>query len=390
ISQYDLPVGINGKLQIEVGDKVREIGITRVHMEEDTGKLIHKGKSGRISGADYSLVDFNRAGIPLVEIVSEPDIRTPEEAKAFMRKLRNILLHLEVSDCNMEEGSLRCDANISIREKGTKGFGTKAEIKNLNSFKALQRGLEYEIERHTRTLNSGDKIFQETRHFDAARNVTILLRTKEEAHDYRYFPEPDLAPMNISKDWSKDIEETLPELPDSRKERFIRDFELSDYEASLLSSSKPLCDYFEECLEKYKNAKQVSNWLLGDFAGALNEANLEIDECAVTPKHLIKMLKMIDEGKISGKIAKVVFGEMFETGKLPGIIIEEKGLVQISDEGALEKIIIQVIEEFPDQVEQYRSGKEKIFGFLVGQVMRLTQGKANPKLVNETLRKKLS
>ncbi len=390
ISQYDFPLGVEGFLNIEVDGKTRRIGIIRVHLEEDTGKLIHIGGTGRIAEADYSLVDFNRAGIPLVEIVTKPDIRTPEEAKAFMQELRNILLHLGVSDCNMEEGSLRCDANISIRPKNSNLLGTKTEIKNLNSFRALQRGLAYEIERQISLLQSGAQVTQETRHFDAAKNITTVLRTKEEAHDYRYFPEPDLVPMEISRDWINEIKEKLPELPEQRRKRFIETYSLSEYDARILTSSKAMGDFFEECMKSYSNPKSVANWILGEMSAALNEANLGIDECAVTPKHLVELLKLIDKGIISGKIAKAVFSEMFETGKLPQIIVEEKGMVQISDQDALVKIIEQVIAENPSQVEEYKSGKEKVLGFFVGQVMRLTLGKANPQLVNELLRKKLS
>ncbi len=390
ISQYDFPFCVNGYLDVDMGDYVRQVGITRVHLEEDTGKLTHMGKSGRIGGADYSLVDFNRAGVPLVEIVTEPDIRTPEEAKVFTQKLKSILEHLEVSDCNMEEGSLRYDANVSLRPVGAKEFGVKTEVKNMNSFRAIQRALVYEIERQKNLLKSGERVIQETRHWDDVGNITMSLRTKEEAHDYRYFPEPDLVPMELSRIWIDELRTSLPELPNARRKRFIEEYRLPLYDAEFLTSSKAVGDYFEECAKSYPDVKKISNWIIGELTMYLNAANLEIDESAVTPRHLIQLIKLIDEGAISGKMAKNVFEEMFETGKLPKIIVEEKGLVQLTDETEIEKIIGMVLEENANVVEEYKSGKEKAFGFLVGQVMRLTKGRANPQLVNEILRKKLS
>jgi len=389
ISQYDLPICYGGYVNVEMDDYVRRVGITRVHLEEDTGKLTHVGESGRIGGADYSLVDFNRAGVPLVEVVTEPDIRTPDEAKAFAQKLKNIIEHLGVSDCDMEEGSLRCDANVSLRPKGAKEFGTKSEVKNMNSFRAIQRALVYEIERHREVLEGGERIVQETRHWDAAKNVTMSLRSKEEAHDYRYFPEPDLVPMELSKNWIADLRKTLPELPDARKKRFMETYKLSAYDAEFLTSSKATGDYFEECVRVYNDAKKISNLIMGELSMHLNAANLKIEESAVTPKHLVQLLKLIDDGQISGKMAKDVFKEMFETGKLPKIIVEEKGLVQISDEEEIEKIVDMVLEENQKVVEEFKSGKDRAFGFLVGQTMRLTKGRANPRLVNKILRKKL-
>lgn len=389
ISQYDLPICYGGYVNVEMDDYVRRVGITRVHLEEDTGKLTHVGESGRIGGADYSLVDFNRAGVPLVEVVTEPDIRTPDEAKAFAQKLKNIIEHLGVSDCDMEEGSLRCDANVSLRPKGAKEFGTKSEVKNMNSFRAIQRALAYEIERHREVLEAGERIVQETRHWDAAKNVTMSLRSKEEAHDYRYFPEPDLVPMELSKNWIADLRKTLPELPDAKKKRFMETYKLSAYDAEFLTSSKATGDYFEECVRVYNDAKKISNLIMGELSMHLNATNLKIEESAVTPKHLVQLLKLIDDGQISGKMAKDVFKEMFETGKLPKIIVEEKGLVQISDEEEIEKIVDMVLEENQKVVEEFKSGKDRAFGFLVGQIMRLTKGRANPRLVNKILRKKL-
>ncbi len=390
ISQYDLPVCTNGFVEVDMGSYARKVGITRVHLEEDTGKLVHISETGRISGADYSLVDFNRAGIPLVEIVTEPDIRSPEEAKAFVQKLKSILEHLEVSDCNMEQGSLRCDANISLRIHNEEVFGTKTEIKNMNSFRAIQRGLSYEIERQRETLEEGGKVVQETRHWDADNNVTLPLRSKEEVHDYRYFPEPDLVPLEPDRSWIKELEDTLPELPDARLKRFVENFGLSAYDARILTSSKAVGDFFEEAVSGYSKAKIVANWVNGELAAMLNAANLEIDECAVTPKHLVELLKLMDKGTISGKIAKTVFKEVFETGKLPHIIIDELDLVQISDEQAIAKLVEQVITENNSVVEEFKQGKEKALGFLVGQVMKLTQGKANPQMVNKLLKDKLA
>jgi aspartyl-tRNA(Asn)/glutamyl-tRNA(Gln) amidotransferase subunit B len=389
ISQYDLPLCVGGIVDVDMESYTRRVGITRVHLEEDTGKLVHISETGRIAGADYSLVDFNRAGIPLVEIVTEPDIRSPEEAKAFVQKLKSILEHLEVSDCDMEKGSLRCDANISLRLVETEKFGTKSEIKNMNSFRALQRGLAYEIERQRELLESGAQVVQETRHWDANQNVTSTLRTKEEEHDYRYFPEPDLVPMEPQADWVEEIRETLPELPDARLSRFVKDYELSTYDARILTSSKAAGDFFEEAVRGYPKAKIVANWINGELAAMLNAANLDIDESAVIPKHLVELLKLIDKGTISGKIAKTVFKEVFETGKLPQIIVEEMNLVQISDEEAVGKFVDQVIAENPAVVEEFKQGKEKALGFLVGQVMKLSQGKANPQMVNKLLKEKL-
>ena len=390
ISQYDYPLCSGGSVEVDMQDYIREVGITRVHLEEDTGKLIHKGGAGRIAGANYSLVDFNRSGVPLMEIVTEPDIRSPEEAKVFVQKLRSILQHLEVSDCNMEQGSLRCDANVSLRPRGTIEFGVKAEVKNMNSFKALHKALAYEVERQERLLEEGGQVEQETRHWDAAKNVTTSLRTKEYAHDYRYFPEPDLVPMELSKVWVREIESTLPELPDARKDRFEREFSLSMHDAATLTSSKAMGDFFEECSKSYKDSKTVCNWIMGELSKHLNAANLEIDESAVTPRHLAQLLKLIDDGTISGKMAKGVFEEMFETGKLPKVIVEDKGLTQISNEDDIAGIIDLVLEANSEAAVDFKNGKDKAIGFLVGQVMRLTKGRANPGLVNKLLIEKLS
>jgi aspartyl-tRNA(Asn)/glutamyl-tRNA(Gln) amidotransferase subunit B len=390
ISQYDLPICLKGFLNVEVGDKANKVGITRVHLEEDTGKLMHVGETGRIAGAEYAQVDFNRAGTPLVEIVSEPDIRSAEVAKNFLQKLRNTLLYLEVSDCNMEEGSLRCDANISIRPVGSAAFGTKVELKNMNSFKAVYRGIDYEINRQEKLLREGGVIVQETRHWDAANNVTISLRSKEEAHDYRYFPEPDLVPMSLTEEWIDKIRKELPELPDRRKLRFMNSYNLSSSDAETLINPKELGDYFEECMLMYPDSKTVFNWIMGELSYHLNTANLTFDKSPVSPSKLIGLLKLIDSGTISGKMAKEVFEVMFSSGRGAEEIIEEKGLTQIVDQTAIEAVIDEVIKENPKIVEEYKSGKERVFGFLVGQVMKKTRGQANPKLANDLLRSKIS
>jgi aspartyl-tRNA(Asn)/glutamyl-tRNA(Gln) amidotransferase subunit B len=390
ISQYDLPIAINGFVDIESGGTTRRIGITRVHMEEDTGKLIHKGQSGRIHGADYSVVDFNRAGVPLMEIVSEPDIRGPEEARAFMVKLRSILLALGVSNCNMEEGSLRCDANVSLREFGDPNLGVKTEVKNMNSFRALRKALEYEVERQTKMIDSGERIIQETRHWDDAGNITTSLRSKEEAHDYRYFPDPDLVNILMNEDEVAKLRAALPELPDARAERLAREFGLEAGEAKVLALNKPMGDFFEETIAGGADAKKAVNWLIHEVSATLNQTDTEIDDSAFTPRHLIDLLKLIDKGTISSKMAKEIFKESFETGKLPSVIVEDSGHVQITDEDALTKIIDQVIAENPKAVEDYRGGQERAVGFLVGNVMRLTQGKASPDVVNKVLKERLS
>jgi aspartyl-tRNA(Asn)/glutamyl-tRNA(Gln) amidotransferase subunit B len=389
ISQYDYPLGVDGYLEVETSEGEKRFRIHRVHLEEDTGKLIHIGKSGRISEADYSLVDFNRAGIPLVEIVSEADMRSPEDAKAYMQALRTLLLTLDVSDCNLEEGSMRCDANVSVRPRGSTEFGTKTEVKNLNSFRSLERALAYEIERQIDVILGGGSVVQETRHYDDANKRTLTLRTKEEAHDYRYFPDPDLVPMEFDDALIERIRASLPELPRERKERFVKDYGLKPHDAAILTREREVADFFEEAASLAGDAQLVANWLLSELMYHLNEAGLDIDECAVTPRHLADLVRLLKEGTISGKIAKEVFAISFETGKLPSVIVEEKGLIQISDESALEPLVEQVILENPQAVEDYRAGKSAAIGFLVGQVMKLTRGKANPQLVSEMLRRKL-
>ena len=390
ISQYDLPLGVGGYLDVDMDSYIRRVRITRVHMEEDTGKLLHKGTTGRISESEASIVDFNRAGTPLIEIVTEPDIRSPEEAKEYMIVLRNLILYLDVSDCSMEEGSLRCDANVSVRKTGEDKIGTKTEIKNLNSFKFLQKGLEYEVKRQVKVLEAGGEIIQQTRHYDSKTGTTKALRSKEEAHDYRYFPEPDLVPIYIEDKMIEDIRKTIPELPSVKAKRFEKQYSLPKYDSSFLANNKDLADYFEQCCKHYDNAKNIANWIMSDFSALLNKEKMTIKDSRVNPENLCKMLEIIDKGKINSKIAKSVFEEMFSTGGNPQKIIEDRGLEQISDEGLLEAIIEEVIKDNPGAVEQFREGKDKAIGFLIGRVMAKTKGKANPGMVNDIITKKLS
>ena len=388
ISQYELPIARGGYIELEMehGQSRKKIDLNRIHMEEDAGKLLHEldGVS-----ADHSYVDFNRTGVPLIEIVSEPHINTPEEACEYLRILRSMLQYLEVCDGNMEQGSFRCDANISLRPEGALVLGTKVEIKNMNSFRNVMRALEYEIVRQASLLDSGEKILQETRLWDVNQGITESMRSKEEAHDYRYFPDPDLVPLIIDDAWIDEIRSTLPELPREKKERFIRDYALPEYDAAILTATRQLADYFEECVRLGPQPKVVSNWIMGDILRNVPDTR-DISQFPVTPSHLAEMLLMVDKGTISGKIAKTVFEEMVATGRMPQPIVAEQGLVQVSDEGALEKAIQSVLSAHADQVEQYRQGKEKVFGFLVGQVMKTTKGKANPQVVNELLKKMLA
>jgi aspartyl-tRNA(Asn)/glutamyl-tRNA(Gln) amidotransferase subunit B len=379
ISQYDQPIGLNGWIDIEVNGETKRIGITRLHLEEDAGKLTH------VDGGYASLVDLNRVGTPLVEIVSEPDIRTPEEAKAYLEKLKAIMQYCDVSDVKMEEGSLRCDANISIRPWGQEKFGTRTELKNMNSFRGVQRGLEYEEWRQAEVLDSGGTVVQETLRWDDAGGKTISMRGKEEAHDYRYFPDPDLVRILIDDEWKARIKASIPELPDARKARYVADLGLPSYDADVITSSKKLADFFEESLNYTKDAKAVSNWIMGDLLGYLNANGLELDGVKVTGQGLGEMIGLMEKGTISSKIAKTVFKSMLETGKLPQQIVEEQGLVQISDEGAIRAIVETVVANNPQSVEDFKAGKEKAIGFLVGQVMRESKGKANPALANKLL-----
>ena len=386
-SQYDLPICENGYLDIEVGGETKRIGITRVHMEEDAGKLVH---AGTISNSEYALVDYNRTGVPLLEIVSEPDIRTPEEAKAYLEKIKSILSYIDVSDCKMEEGSLRCDANISLRPIGQEQFGTKAEIKNVNSFKAVQRALEYEVERQTEVLEEGGRIIQETRTWDDSRGVTLSMRNKEQAQDYRYFPEPDLVPIVVDASWVESIRQALPELPEARKQRIMKDHGLSAYDAEVITAARPMADYYDALVAAGAEAKAAANWLMGEVSKHLNACSLDIRSCPVPPASLAEMIALIDKGTISGKIAKTVFESMWNEGKTATVIIREQGLVQMSDEGELGGIVEAVIAAHPQSVADFKAGKEKAIGFLVGQIMRQTKGRANPELVNRILKEKLT
>ncbi len=379
ISQYELPLAEKGYLEIEVDGVRKQIGITRIHMEEDAGKLIHDETRPK------SYVDFNRTGVPLLEIVSEPDIRSPEEAVAYLKKLRELVRYLEICDGNMEEGSLRCDANISLRPKGSQEFGVKTELKNMNSFRHVQKALEYEIRRQTALLLDGQPIVQETRLFDPAKGITVSMRGKEEAHDYRYFPDPDLVPVVIEDSWIEEVRKTLPELPDAKRERFVTQYSLRPYDAEVLTSTKELADYFESVCKLFPKPKTVSNWMMTEFLRELNRDERQIDDCLVTPEMLAELLKLIDDGTISQKIAKEVFLEMYQTGQSAGKIVKEKGLVQVTDEAAIEAFCREVIEACPKEVAKYKAGKKNVIGFLIGQVMRKSKGKANPKMVNQIL-----
>jgi len=382
ISQFDMPIGREGRIDIVMPEGRKKIRIKRVHLEEDAGKLIHKGA--------YSLIDYNRAGTPLLEIVSEPDMASPQEAYEYLLILKSILAYLDVSDCNMEEGSLRCDANISLRPEGCDSLGTKNEIKNMNTFKGVKSALEYEVTRQSVALKEGSKIVQMTRLWDADKRITTAMRSKEESHDYRYFPEPDLVPFTIAGTFVERVRESLPELPEIRRMRFIKDFGLSTYEAELLSRERRTADFFEETQGLCRSPKAVANWIMGDISRILNERHMELSETKLAAVNLSDMIKLIENGTISSKIAKSLIEEMMESGEAPGEIISKKGLTQISDESALEGIIDRVIKENQKSVTDYKNGKKNALGYMVGQVMKATAGKANPKLVNELLHSKLS
>lgn len=381
ISQYDKPIAKNGFLEVQAEKGLKKIRIRRVHLEEDAGKLFHKEK--------YSLIDYNRSGTPLLEIVSEPDIASSDEAYAYLTTLKSLLRYLDVSDCNMEEGSLRCDANISLRKEGSGSLGIKTEIKNMNSFKGVKGALEFEIKRHSSLLDEGDKITQETRLWNADKGITSSMRSKEEAHDYRYFPEPDLAPFTIDKELISRLKEGIPELPMARVRRFISQYAISNYDASVLTQEKETADFFEEAVKRYNNPKSISNWIMGDINAVLNEKKVSIRKTRLSPLNLAQMAKMVDDNTISAKIAKSVLPEMVNNGESPAVLVREKGLSQISDKGELEGIIADVIKENKKSVSDYKSGRSNAFIFLVGQVMKATRGKANPKLVNEILKDRL-
>jgi aspartyl-tRNA(Asn)/glutamyl-tRNA(Gln) amidotransferase subunit B len=384
ISQYAEPPAEHGWIDIETEAGKKRIGITRIHMEEDAGKLIHDENS------PSSYVDLNRTGVPLIEIVGDPDIRSAEEAAAYLKRLHEILVYLEICDGNMEEGSFRCDANISLRPVGQKTFGTRAELKNMNSFRNVQRGLEYEIKRQQYILESGGVIVQETRLWDDAAGVTKSMRSKEEAHDYRYFPEPDLVPVHVDDQWLEEIRDSLPELPLEKRERFVSQYQISPYDAGVLTANRALADYFEETARLSGLPKAAANWVMGDILRFLNEDKKTVAECPVTPENLARMIALIQDGTISGKMAKDISEAMYRTGGTPEEIIKEKGLVQITDEGALAATLADILATNPGQVAQYRAGREKLFGFFVGQAMKATGGKANPQMLNDLLKKILA
>jgi aspartyl-tRNA(Asn)/glutamyl-tRNA(Gln) amidotransferase subunit B len=388
ISQFDEPLAEHGSIEIDLEDGSKKtIGVTRLHLEEDAGKTIHDGFR---DSNQYSYVDLNRAGAPLAEIVSEPDMRSGEEAFAYLTELKQILEFAGVSDCDMEKGQLRCDANVSVRLKGAEKLGTKAEIKNVNSFRFAKMAIEYEIARQVAVLEAGGEVRQETRLFNAATGETASMRSKEEAHDYRYFPEPDLPPLIVSKEWLERLRASMPELPRAKRKRFVEAYGLSDYDAHVLSATGVVADYFEEVAKASGDAKTAANWVQGDLAGALKAAELEITASPVSAQRLAELIKLLGDGTLSSKLAKEVFAKMFESGKTAAEIIEAEGLKQISDTGELESIIDEVIDKNPKQVEMYRGGKTTIIGYFVGQVMKATKGQANPQAVNEILAKKLA
>ena len=386
ISQFEEPLIEGGCLDIEVDGAIRQVRLNRIHLEEDAGKSIH---GENLADPNKSYVDLNRTGVPLMEIVSAPDLRSPEEARNYLQKLKIVLEYLDVCDGNMEEGSLRCDANVSLRPVGTDNLGTRTEIKNLNSFRNVQQAIAYEVGRQRDVLDNGGSVVQETRLFDAGRGVTLPMRSKEEAHDYRYFPEPDLVPLQIKPEWVESVRQSIPELPNARRQRFVTQYGLPAYDAEVLVASRPMADYYEAAVALFPQPKTVSNWVMGDFLRELNHANHSPHEAPATPSHLAELLHLIDEGTISGKIAKTVFEDVYRTGKRPKDIVAEQGLVQMSDSGALREVIEQVLAGHPEQVAGYRGGKNKLLGFFVGQTMKATQGKANPAMVNTLLKQLL-
>lgn len=387
ISQFDKPICEGGHIDIEVDGQTKRIGITRIHMEEDAGKLIHSGAT--IKTSDSSAVDYNRAGVPLIEIVSEPDMRSSAEARAYLEKLKAILEYTEVSDCKMQEGSLRCDANISVMPEGATEFGTRAEIKNLNSFRALERAIEYEIQRQIQLVEDGGTVVQETRTWDDGKGVTLSMRSKEEAHDYRYFPEPDLVPVEIDDAWIARVKSELPELPAARKARLMQEKGLVDYDAENIVSTKAMAEYFDEAAKHTEDSKGIANWLLGDVSAYLNSENIAIEQFPITPANLGEMVNLINKGVLSSKLAKKVFVEMLKTGKTPQALVKELGLEQISDEGAIVKIVEETLAENPQSIIDYKAGKDRALGFLVGQIMKKSRGKANPEMVNNLLKERM-
>lgn len=387
ISQFELPLGIDGHVNIQINGTKKKIGLTRIHMEEDAGKLIH-GENLGSPGKSY--VDFNRTGVPLVEIVSEPDLRSGEEAREYLTQLKSILDYAEVSDCNMEEGSLRCDANVSVRPEGQKEFGTRTETKNLNSFRFVQRAIEYEFNRQIKVLEQGDSIVQETRLYDSNKGVTFTMRSKEEAHDYRYFPEPDLVPVEISDEWIKETMDDLPELPEQKRERFVQSYNIPEYDAVVLTTSRNIADYYEKSVSLYPEPKEISNWIMGELLRQLKIDGRKIDKSPIKPEGLIALLKLIKEGTLSAKMAKTVFEEMYQSSKSATEIVAQKGLAQITDSSTIENLVDEILKINTGQVEQYKNGKEKVFGFLVGQIMKQSKGQADPALVNKLLKDRIN
>ena len=383
ISQYESPICQHGWIEIIGAEGTRRIRIRRAHLEEDAGKNVHE------TGGAGSRVDLNRAGTPLLEIVTEPDMRSADEVVTYLRGLRDILMYLEVCDGNMEEGSFRCEPNLSLRPIGQKEFGTKVELKNINSFKNVKDAIDYEIKRQTKVLNEGGKIHQETRLWNVERGETAVMRSKEEAHDYRYFPDPDLVPLKLNEEWIDGFRISLPELPAMRTKRFVSDYGLPEYDATILTASKGMADYFESCVQQFNHPKTISNWVMGELTRELNNSKTEIAASPVSPERLISLLQMVDQGTISLKVARDIFPELYSTGKIPEQLVQEKGLTQVSDEGALGKVIDEVLAKSPTQVAQFKDGKQQVLGFLVGQVMKASGGKANPGKVNELLKKKL-
>ena len=387
ISQYDQPLAEHGYVEILVSSGSKRIGVTRVHMEDDAGKSIHEG----FKDSDrYTYVDLNRSGTPLIEIVSDPDMRSAEEAYAYLTEVKQILQYVGVSDCDMEKGQLRCDANVSLRPRGATKFGTKAEVKNLNSFRYVKMALDYEIERQAELLEAGEQVMQETRLYDVDSGRTVSMRSKEHAHDYRYFPEPDLIPLRVSEHWLHAVRSGLPELPQERRERFIREYGLRDYDAQVLTLTRELGDYFEAAVKVSGDGRATANWVTGDLMGLLKAADIEIANSPIPAGHLGELVALIGRGELSGKLGKEILPKMFETGDAPSAIMEREGLKQISDSGALEKMVDEVLAANPKQVEQYKGGKTTVIGFLVGQVMKASRGQANPAVVNEMLKQRLA
>ncbi|MCK5218793.1 Asp-tRNA(Asn)/Glu-tRNA(Gln) amidotransferase subunit GatB [bacterium] len=389
ISQFDQPLALGGSVEIAAPAGPKRIAITRVHMEEDAGKLIHQGAGGRLGTAGSSLVDYNRTGVPLIEIVSEPDLRSADEAYAYLIALKEILQHTGISDCNMEEGSLRCDANISVRLRGEQVLGTKAELKNMNSFKHIRSAIEYEARRQIRVLIEGGQVVQESRLWDEEKDMSYPMRSKEEAHDYRYFPEPDLPVITITAEVREAIRQSLPELPQARRQRFRQKYALNEYNAGVLISSRELADFFESMVDCQAPAQAACNWLTVELLGKLNAEGRRITQSPVSPEHLAELVRMIELGKISGKIGKKVFAEMFQSGRAPEDIVAKQGLSQISDPGVMRKMVDEVLAAHPGPTAEYRNGKTQTLGFLVGRVMQASGGQANPKLVNQILKERL-